>query len=66
MANDDLAERVTDLEVKLAYQDHTLVALDEVVRDLATKVAALEAELGTMRTAAVPPAVDAAASATSE
>jgi uncharacterized coiled-coil protein SlyX len=52
MADDDLRERLTDLEVRLAYQDRAVVALDEVVRELAGKVAALEAELGRMRASA--------------
>ena len=63
MADDDLRERLTDLEVRLAYQDRAVVTLDEVVRELASRVAALEAELGRMRAtataarspAAVPP-----------
>ena len=63
MADDDLRERLTDLEVRLAYQDRTVVSLDEVVRELAGKVAALEAELGRIRaqapaarpSASVPP-----------
>ncbi len=58
MANDELAERMTDLEVKVAYQDHTLVALDGVVRELAARISALEAELGTMRAAAPAPVPD--------
>jgi uncharacterized coiled-coil protein SlyX len=55
MADDDLRERLTDLEVRLAYQDRTVVTLDEVVRELAAKVAALEAELGRIRATAVAP-----------
>ena len=51
MADDDLRERLTDLEVRLAYQDRTVAALDEVVRELAGKVAALEADLRRMRAA---------------
>ena len=55
MADDDLRERLTDLEVRLAYQDRTVVTLDEVVRELAAKVAALEAELGRIRATAAAP-----------
>jgi len=52
MADDDLSERVMDMEVRLAYQDRTIAALDEVVRELATRLAVLEAELRRMREAA--------------
>jgi uncharacterized coiled-coil protein SlyX len=52
MADDDLSQRLIDLEVRIAYQDRTIVALDEVVRDLASRVAALEAELAPVRAAA--------------
>jgi uncharacterized coiled-coil protein SlyX len=63
MADDDLGERLTDLEVRLAYQDRTVVTLDEIVRELASRVSALEVELGRIRAtataarapAAVPP-----------
>jgi uncharacterized coiled-coil protein SlyX len=41
----DLADRLTDAEVRLAYQDRTIAALDEVVRELADRVARLEREL---------------------
>lgn len=54
MADDDLRERLTDLEVRLAYQDRTVVTLDEVVRELAGRVAALESELGRIRATAAP------------
>lgn len=52
---DDLAERLIDLEVRLAYQDRAVAALDEVVRELAARVAAAEAELARMRAAAAAP-----------
>jgi uncharacterized coiled-coil protein SlyX len=48
----DLAERVTDAEVRLAYQDRTIAALDEVVRELAGRIAVLERELERLSTAA--------------
>lgn len=66
MANDELAERLADLEVKVAYQDHTAVALDGVVRDLAARVIALEAELGRMRALSAPAAPDVAGPTPSE
>ena len=51
MADDDLRERLTDLEVRLAYQDRTVATLDEVVRELSRRLAALEVELDRMRAA---------------
>ena len=45
----ELAERVTELEVKVAYQDHLLAALDEVVRTFTARVEALERELREVR-----------------
>ena len=44
-----LAENVTDLEVRLAYQDRALAALDEVVRTLFARVEAIEKELRELR-----------------
>ncbi len=35
-------ERVTNLEIRLAYQDEVIAALDEVVRDFAARVERLE------------------------
>jgi len=58
--SDDLAERLTDLEVQLAYQDRTVHTLDEVVRELAARLAAMESELGRIRAAAAPAAAAAA------
>ncbi|MCE9577283.1 MAG: SlyX family protein [Deltaproteobacteria bacterium] len=46
---DELAERVMDLEVRLAYQDKTIATLDGVVRALADKVDHLSAELRQVR-----------------
>ena len=34
--------RLTDLEVRLAYQDKIIASLDEVVRDFAARVERLE------------------------
>jgi uncharacterized coiled-coil protein SlyX len=56
MSPDDLAERVTDLEVKLAYQDRVIAALDEVVRGFAARVETLERELREIRAGATSPA----------
>ena len=42
MSVDD--ERLMDLEVKVAYQEKTIAELDQVVRELAARVAALEAK----------------------
>jgi uncharacterized coiled-coil protein SlyX len=46
----ELAERLVDLEVRLAYQDRTVAALDEVIRTLTARVGVLEQELETLRT----------------
>jgi len=37
-----IEERVTELEVRLAYQDKAIAALDDVVRDFAARVERLE------------------------
>lgn len=47
-----LAESLLDLEVRVAYQDRTISALDEVVRTLFTRVEKLEQELADLRAAA--------------
>jgi uncharacterized coiled-coil protein SlyX len=51
MATDaaSLAESITDLEVRLAYQDRTIAALDDVVRALFTRLEAVEKELRDLR-----------------
>jgi len=38
---DEVVDRMVDLEVKLAYQDRMLAALDEVVRSQAARIDAL-------------------------
>lgn len=48
-----LADLVTDLEVRLAYQDRAARALDDVVRTLFIRVEALENELRELRKTAV-------------
>jgi uncharacterized coiled-coil protein SlyX len=37
-----LEDRVTELEVRVAYQDKVIAALDDVVRDFAARVTRLE------------------------
>jgi uncharacterized coiled-coil protein SlyX len=37
-----LEDRVTELEVRIAYQDQVIAALDEVVREFAARVEQLE------------------------
>jgi uncharacterized coiled-coil protein SlyX len=49
---DDMQDRLLDLEVKVAYQDHTIAALDQVVRALADRLARAEAELERARAGA--------------
>ena len=46
---DSLAATVTDLEIRVAYQDRALTALDEVVRTLYKKVELLEQDLAEVR-----------------
>ena len=57
MATDlaSLTETVTDLEVRLAYQDRTIAALDEVVRTLFMRLEVVENELQDARAAAALP-----------
>lgn len=45
-------DRIRDLEVRIAYQDRVIAALDEVVREFAERVARVERELLEMRKAA--------------
>jgi uncharacterized coiled-coil protein SlyX len=54
---DDVSQRLIDLEVRIAYQDRTIVVLDEVVRELGARVAALESQLAQVRHAATAPPV---------
>ncbi len=53
-----LEARVTDLEVRSAYQDQTIEALDAVVREFARRVEALEKELEELRRGAAPAPID--------
>jgi len=49
MVDPALAERLTELEVKVAYQDRLLGELDDVVRSFTQKIEALERELREVR-----------------
>lgn len=42
-------ERLTDLEIKVAFQEHTTLALDDVLRALVDRVDRLERELTALR-----------------
>jgi uncharacterized coiled-coil protein SlyX len=46
---EELADKIIDLEVRIAYQDRTIATLDEVVRELAGRLARLEAEVARLR-----------------
>ena len=52
-APDELTERLTDLEVRVAYQERTITTLDELIRHLIVRVDSLEHDL--RRLEAVPP-----------
>jgi uncharacterized coiled-coil protein SlyX len=56
VGDDDLRERLTDLEVRVAYQDRLVAALDEVVRELGSRVVSLLRELEEIKAAAAPTA----------
>jgi SlyX protein len=51
----ELTERLTDLEVRVAYQDRVVTALDDVVRQLSAKIEHLERELSELRAGAKSP-----------
>jgi uncharacterized coiled-coil protein SlyX len=52
----ELAERVTELEVKYAYSESRVHALDEVVREFAERVERLEKQLAAMAGGPAPAA----------
>lgn len=47
------AETLLDLEVRVAYQDRTIHALDEVIRTLFARVEQLEKEVAELRAGAL-------------
>jgi uncharacterized coiled-coil protein SlyX len=57
MADPDPSDRITELEVRVAYQDRVIATLDDVVRRFASRVETIERELAELRaTAKSPPA----------
>ena len=48
-ARPDVDERVTELEVRIAYQDDVIAALNDVVREFADRVTRLERDLAELR-----------------
>jgi len=46
---DDLAERLTELEIRVEFQDRLVRTLDDVVHRFATRVEVLERELSELR-----------------
>ncbi len=51
--HESLADAVIELEIRIAYQDRTVAALDENVRQLHARVDTLEAALRELRQAGV-------------
>lgn len=47
-----MAERIEELEVKVAYLERTLTDLDEIVREFADRVVTLEREVRLLRQSA--------------
>ncbi|HUH05472.1 MAG TPA: SlyX family protein [Kofleriaceae bacterium] len=54
----ELETRIIELEVRAAYQDQTIAALDEVVRTFADRVDELFAEITRLRQSVEEKAVD--------
>jgi len=52
----DLVERMVELEVKLAYQDRVIRALDALVRAFGDRLDRAERELGTLKDSLASPA----------
>jgi uncharacterized coiled-coil protein SlyX len=53
----DPAERIVDLEIKLAYQDRVIRELDALVRAFGERLERAERELKTIKDTLVSPAV---------
>lgn len=51
----ELAERIVDLEIKLAYQDHVIRELDALVRAFGDRLDRAERELKTIKDALISP-----------
>ncbi|MBP6630480.1 MAG: SlyX family protein [Kofleriaceae bacterium] len=51
-----LSEQVLELEIRVAYQDRKVAALDEVVRTFTARVEELERQITEMKAAAKSPA----------
>lgn len=56
--SNELEARIIELEVRAAYQDQTIAALDEVVRTFADRVEELSAEINRLRQSVEEKAVD--------
>ncbi len=52
---DPVADRLVDLEIRLAYQDRLIATLDEVVRSFTSRVEILEQALTTMQASLASP-----------
>lgn len=57
MAEDTDRERIEELEIKLAYQDHKIAALDELVRRLADRLDHAQRELVALKESVRSPEV---------
>ena len=49
MSQDGIDEQLMRLQTRIAYQDHLLATLDEVVREFAARVQTLEREMRLLR-----------------
>jgi uncharacterized coiled-coil protein SlyX len=58
MVDDDVTARVMELEIRLAYQDQRLQALDDFVGVLSKQIAVLQAEIARLREASTPTSTD--------
>ena len=54
-SNEELSERIVDLEVRLAYQDRVVATLDEVVRTFTSRVEELERAVVALRSSVESP-----------